>query len=136
MKTLELNLNKRLLILESDNETQARIYGYNKYGVLGIKYICKGPELTEDIAKGFVCFVGGPWSAYVDYNNEKNWISTALQSFISAIESKGWYWGKHPNSNLPELNVTDFGRWYNDKSTKEYESKTFNPEKCLIFEIL
>lgn len=151
MKTLELELNKRLLIVEIQAVELAASMLFPEYQ---LELLCKGSDLTEAVAKELVRFVGGPWSAYVDYKNGKNWMSTALESFISAIESKGWFWKDVPwdfplvedygyqTSNSPEAErgwMYEFGEEKYHEALKDYEeaeSRTFNPAKCIIFEIL
>ncbi|MDR4892256.1 MULTISPECIES: hypothetical protein [unclassified Chryseobacterium] len=139
MKQLQLELNKRLLIVEMTGEFDTvDVFFWNNQPV---EKICEGSELTENVAKKFVRFVGGPWSAYVDYNNEKNWISSALESFISAIESKGYHWGENPVKR-PIEDSSKQAKWQikafkeQEKEWWESESRTFNPSKCIIFEIL
>lgn len=148
MKQLEIITNKRLLIVEYETAQEMEIE-YSLYK--GIpeadkEIICKGSELTEDIAKRYVRFVGGPWSAYVDYSNEKNWISSALQSFMSSIKSHGYHWGENPEGEQPhntglvdsyptghplmDVSLEEAKKW------QEAEYRTFNPSKCIIFEII
>lgn len=139
MKQLEITTNKRLLIVE----TEADYFGYKDYR---LKFICKGPELTEDTAKGLVDLHETGY--YKDYLNDNNFFTLPSKSFISAIESKGYHWGdnpvKYPDKNNPkyydepfdgngfyqEIYSSDIVDW------KKTESRTFNPEKCIICEIL
>lgn len=123
MKQLTLELNKRLLIVEvEENELEEfskRKYYFGYEGKNPIKLICKGDELTEDIAKGF--------------------FDTALESFISAIEAKGWRFGNNPYKNdLDKCNeYTDmFTIAKRTRAYEEYDFRNFNPEKTIIFEIL
>lgn len=130
MKQLELNLQKRLIIVESDSNFTIDS---------SIKLICKGSDLTEEIAKGLVEPLWNNYKNYLEDNNERpvgNYArlakQTALESFISAIEAQNHYWGKNPlgdyNTVIKRHIVT--GTW------QEFEDKTFNPEKTLIFQIL
>lgn len=124
MKTLELNLNKRLLIVEMTGELDtADVFSWNNQPV---EKICKGSDLTEDIAYEMVD--GFDLSYFVDYNhhNPRAYKLTAIESFISAIQSKNYHWGENPLENcqwkeLEELNA---------------KSRTFNPSKCIIFKLL
>lgn len=146
MKTLELNLNKRLLIVEAESNFTADG---------NLKFICKGSELTEEIAKGLVeskvehtrMFSQIVYKRYKQNISELDTyvFTKPLESFISAIEAQGYYWGENPieephNSGLAHLYPS--GDFLMDKSLEiaklwqEYESKTFNPKKSLIFEIL
>lgn len=165
MKQLEIKTNKRLLIVELHEESEYEIKKegiviklFGKYQTDIIKgdfrFICKGPDLTEDIAKGFIEFKWMPTWGAKDYVNENNHFTSALESFISAIESKGYHWGENP---VKEPRMSDYGWYasghpeedsgwmYEDGEDKYYESlklfeesesRTFNPSKCIIFEIL
>lgn len=139
MKTLELNLQKRLLIVEGDMLD----FKLNDKRWLNdkIKFICKGSELTEEIAKGLIVehyhYEGGGEM----YTNHKRWTNhiecfhSAKPSFISAIEAQGYYWGENPIDFDNDEN--DLGKRHKMRVDWERaESKTFNPEKTLIFEIL
>ena len=106
MKILELQLKKDVLIVEiprlADYEFINRECKYLKVGNEEIKlnastldkfeFICKGSELTEEIASELVenktkhKFENKVLTFY----NCKN-----LESFISAVESKGFYWLKN-----------------------------------------
>jgi hypothetical protein len=161
MKQLELNLNKRLLIVESLSNVGVEKKELIKS--LEDRFDCKlellglGSELTEEIAKALVTeyaygyyknyntsFCGGRPKTSLDFK-------TSLESFISAIEAQSYYWGENPhmnkdsrfNTNRPVcfLGTNDCRNIIKEKycqcySYREAESKTFNPEKTLIFEIL
>lgn len=145
MKTLELELRKRLLIVEGD------IFEIPKYTQMWlndkIKLMCKGSELTEYIVSDLVHSTNitkGGGEYYRDYCNimGKELFFTALQSFISAIKAQGYYWAKNPYQDewdeLCEWGHGDFSK--DGKSSFElyHEAtvKTFNPNKTLIFQIL
>ena len=102
MKTLELDLKKKVLIVD---ESDFDYYELSKNGIyfkiekgdryyLGweFEFLCKGSYLTEEIASELVenktkhKFENKVLTFY----NYKN-----LESFISAVESKGFYWLKH-----------------------------------------
>ena len=157
MKTLELKLKKDILIIEiprlADYEFINKECKYLKVGNEEIKlnastldkfeFLCKGSELTEEIASELVQTT---WihdkkilCKYKNYNSEGDGsYFSAVKSFISAVESKGFHWLKHnikpfslydPRSKTgchdleEEENVT--------KQWQEAEEKTFkNP---LIF---
>ncbi len=104
------------------------------------KLICKGPELTEDIAKGLVHSMNfgtdeNPDIGYHHSIKDNYWGSTALESFISVIESKGYHWGDNPvKFNDDEV---DFEKRHKNRiEWEQAESRTFNPEKSIIFEIV
>ena len=154
MKTLELKLKKYVLIVEiprlADYEFINKECKYLKVGNEEIKlnastldkfeFLCKGSELTEEIASELVeeHYMSGvrSYEIYNDYRyNDARWLDNALDSFISAVESKEKFWlenpiGKKPMSyNLPLYKIEN--RCDNLKQWKEAEAKTFkNP---LIF---
>ena len=156
MKTLELKLKKDVLIVEiprlADYEFVNKECKYLKVGNEEIKLnastldkfevICKGLELTEEIATELVdetiiyekhkvkCYRHRSYKeGFVGFDN-------AIESFISAVESKGFFWlenhlaeEKPKCYNLPLFKIEK----RNDKLLKwqEAEEKTFkNP---LIF---
>lgn len=154
MKTLELKLKKYVLIVDAENGfNHFKIYD-DEIGFIFIengiprkelikgsyKFLCKGSELTEEIASELVeeHYMSGvrSYEIYNDYRyNDARWLDNALESFISAVESKGFHWlenpiGKKPMSyNLPLYKIGN--RCDNLKKWKESEEKTFkNP---LIF---
>ena len=153
MKTLELKLKKDVLIVEiprlADYEFINRECKYLKVGNEEIKlnastldkfeFFCKGSELTEEIASGLVQTT---WihdkkilCKYKNYNSEGDGsYFSAVKSFISAIESKGFYWLENPISepNKYVQRSMSFENLSNQfKLFDEKEEKTFhNP---LIF---
>lgn len=154
---LELELKERLLIVELPEDYTFNTYAdklticneINKPVALirgKWELICKGSELTEEVAEGFV-----EESKYMNQDSESGWIDykvypdglilNPLESFISAIEAQGYYWGentiKEPienDYNLGDIHSGFFHKKYNE--WQEAESKTFNLSKTLIFEIL
>ena len=112
MKTLELKLKKDVLIVEiprlADYEFINKECKYLKIGNEEIKlnastldkfeFLCKGSELTEEIASELVDYWQNMANDGFVYENYKDNIPkklTAIKSFISAVESKGFYWLKH-----------------------------------------
>lgn len=130
IKQLELELKKRLLIVEvKENDLEdfsKRKYYFSYEGKNPIKLICKGSELTEDIAGEIILFNEntGLYDGYY----------SPLVAFFSAIDAQGYYWGENPRGETVPMAF--------EKDTlcrqlwQEAESKNFNPEKTLIFEIL
>ena len=115
MKTLELKLKKKVLIVEiprlADYEFINRECKYLKVGNEEIKlnastldkfeFLCKGSELTEEIASELVeeHYMSGvrSYEIYNDYRyNDARWLDNALDSFISAVESKKFHWLENP----------------------------------------
>ena len=153
MKTLELKLKKDVLIVEiprlADYEFINRECKYLKIGNEEIKlnastldkfeFLCKGSELTEEIASELVeeHYMSGvrSYEIYNDYRyNDARWLDNALDSFISAVESKGFYWLENPidEPNKYVQKCMSFENLSNQfKLFDEKEAKTFkNP---LIF---
>ena len=154
MKTLELKLKKDVLIVEiprlADYEFINKECKYLKVGNEEIKlnastldkfeFLCKGSELTEEIASELVdetimyekhkvkCY------RYRSYREGFVAFDNAKESFISAVESKGFYWLENPISepNKYVQRCMSFENLSNQfKLFDEKEEKTFrNP---LIF---
>ena len=115
MKTLELKLKKDVLIVEiprlADYEFINRECKYLKVGNEEIKlnastldkfeFLCKGSELTEEIASELVKTT---WihdkkilCKYKNYNSEGDGsYFSAVKSFKSAVESKEKFWLENP----------------------------------------
>jgi len=139
MKILELDLKKKVLIVQPDERGNI-----NSWIALHSKkwnFICLGLELTEEIASELVeeHYMNGirSYEIYRDYRyNDSRWLDDAKESLISAVESKGFFWlenylaeEKPKCYNLPLFKIEK----RNDKLLKwqEAEEKTFkNP---LIF---
>ena len=159
MKTLELKLKKDVLIVEiprlADYEFINKECKYLKVGNEEIKlnastldkfeFLCKGSELTEEIASELVeeHYMSGvrSYEIYNDYRyNDARWLDNALDSFISAVESKEKFWLENPISRPINYDLwakygdyTQYGKVLTEKCLKwqEAEEKTFkNP---LIF---
>ena len=113
MKTLELDLKKKVLIVEiprlADYEFINRECKYLKIGNEEIKlnastldkfeFLCKGSELTEEIASELVEMeysVLYKKSFFIDYDRPSLLLKFAKESFISAVESKGFHWLENP----------------------------------------
>ena len=150
MKILELKLKKDVLIVEiprlADYEFINRECKYLKVGNEEIKlnastldkfeFLCKGSELTEEIASELVKTT---WihdkkilCKYKNYNSEGDGsYFSAVKSFKSAIESKGFYWMENPIEIIERGEDTEHNRVINQNKWQEAEEKTFkNP---LIF---
>lgn len=134
MKQLTLNLKKKILIVESvDNLEGAEFYQEKP-----IKLICKGSELTEEVAKEYV---EGMYSDF--YLTQTNisqlyksslatYVGSALKAFKERLKKQGYYWGENPlgdYSNALKRHILT-GIWQGK------EDKTFKLDKTLIFEIL
>ena len=148
MKTLELKLKKKVLIVEiprlADYEFINRECKYLKIGNEEIKlnastldkfeFLCKGSELTEEIASELVEMeysVLYKKSFFIDYDRPSLLLKSAKESFISAVESKGFYWLENPIEIIERGEDTEHNRVLNQNEWQEAEAKTFkNP---LIF---
>ena len=153
MKTLELKLKKELLIVDLPIDAKnvymsgnSIIYNSDKSCIVkpindDYEFICKGSELTEEMARELVdetimyekhkvkCYRYRSYiKGFVGFDNAK-------ESFISAVESKEKFWLENPIGNKPmsyNLPLYKIGnRCDNLKKWQEAEEKTFkNP---LIF---
>ena len=112
MKILELELKKKVLIVEiprlADYEFINKECKYLKIGNEEIKlnastldkfeFLCKGSELTEEIASELVDYWQNMANDGFIFENYKDNIPkklTANDALISAVESKGFNWLKH-----------------------------------------
>lgn len=150
MKTLELKLKKDVLIADAENGfNHFKIYD-DEIGFIFIengiprkelikgsyKFLCKGSELTEEIASELVDYwqnIANDGFIFENYKDNIPKKSTAKKSFISAVESKGFHWLENPikRIDLKEWKGTDytFGKYMIEFN--KAEEKTFrNP---LIF---
>ena len=148
MKTLELDLKKKVLIVDAISQDIANEIIFQKFGVKTLseyEFLCKGSELTEEIASELVeeHYMSGirSYEIYNDYRyNDARWIDYAKESFISAVESKEKFWLENPISRPRNYELwakygdyTQYGIVLTEKCLKwqEAEEKTFrNP---LIF---
>ena len=153
MKTLELDLKKKVLIVDLPIDSKnvymsgnSIIYNTDKSCIAKpindeYEFLCKGSELTEEIASELVELTimhltyGGNKHKYRSYVNYNLGFDNALDSFKSAIESKGFFWMENPIS-LERVRIYEsVGDTFKSngikKIWKEVEEKTFkNP---LIF---
>ena len=138
MKILELKLKKEVIIVENEFENKIDFID-NELGIF--YFLCKGSELTEEMASELVELTimhltyGDNKHKYRSYVNYNLGFDNALESFISTVESKGFYWLENPIGNKPmsyNLPLYKIGnRCDKLKKWKEAEEKTFkNP---LIF---
>ena len=101
MKKLELKLKKEVIIVE--NEFENKIYFIDNE--LGIFYfLCKGSELTEEIASELVDYwqnMANDGFIFENYKDNLPKKLTANDSFISAVESKEKFWLENPIGEEP-----------------------------------
>ena len=157
MKTLELKLKKDVLIADAENGfNHFKIYD-DEIGFIFIengiprkelikgsyKFLCKGSELTEEIASELVDYwqnMANDGFIFENYKDNLPKKLTANDAFISAVESKEKFWLENPIEKPVNYDLWakygDFTQ-YGKKLTKEClkwqeaEEKTFkNP---LIF---
>ena len=139
MKTLELKLKKEVIIVENEFENKIDFID-NELGIF--YFLCKGSELTEEIVSELVeeHYMSGvrSYEIYNDYRyNDARWLDNALDSLISAVESKEKFWLENPIGEEPRSysevieGVSPDELMENLKEWQEAEEKTFhNP---LIF---
>ena len=148
MKILELKLKKDVLIVEiprlADYEFINKECKYLKIGNEEVKlnastldkfeFLCKGSELTEEIASELVEMeYSGLYKNffYIDYDRPSLLLKFAKESFISAVESKEKFWLENPIEIIERGEDTEHNRVLNQNEWQEAEEKTFkNP---LIF---
>ncbi|STC95502.1 hypothetical protein [Chryseobacterium carnipullorum] len=92
MKKIELNLQKRLLIVEYETEAELKIEwalmnAFRNPNITNhghkVKPICKGIEFNDEIAKDLVKSPDN--FQFLDAEN----------TFIGEIENQGYYWGEN-----------------------------------------
>lgn len=148
MKHTILDLKKKVLVVEVPEEAslvreKERIVVFLKMKKLfemegNFQFICKGSELTEELAENIVevkRISSSVGVIYHDYKNKEEWLygkQYATSSFKSAIESKGLHWLENPTQKQ-YFNPEEFIQEQYDEFL-EAEEKTFR--NCLIFEIL
>ena len=151
MKTLELKLKKDVLIVDAENGFYIfKIYD-DEIGFISIengiprkelvkgsyKFLCKGSELTEEIASELVELTimhltyGCNKHKYRSYVNYNLGFDNALESFISAVESKKFHWLENPIEIIERGEDTEHNRVLNQNEWQEAEAKTF--KNTLIF---
>ena len=133
MKTLELKLKKYVLIVDesdfdyyelSENGIYFKVEKGDRY-YLGWKFefLCKGSELTEEIASEFM----SDFDAFNEFALKYEY----LKNFIYMIANKGFYWLENPIEIIERGEDTEHNRVLNQNKWQEAEEKTFkNP---LIF---
>ena len=149
MKTLELKLKKDVLIVDAENGfNHFKIYD-DEIGFIFIenciprkelvkgsyKFLCKGSELTEEIASELCHNVGNcltiEGDAYLDDEHDEDYFEFAQEAIISAVESKKFHWLENPIEIIERGEDTEHNRVLNQNEWQEAEEKTFkNP---LIF---
>ena len=131
MKLLELKLKKDVLIVDAEGLEITQALIFNKFGNYNLScydFLCKGSELTEEIASELAenKIKHKFENKVLTFYNYKN-----LESFISAVESKGFHWLENPIEIIERGEDTEHNRVINQNKWQEAEEKTFkNP---LIF---
>jgi hypothetical protein len=94
MKTLELKLKKDVLIVDTIDFILTEEMINNKVDniiLADYEFLCKGSGLTEEIASELVEYwqnMANDGFIYENYNTNLPKKKTAVESFISAVESK------------------------------------------------
>ena len=155
MKTLELKLKKDVLIVDLPIDAKnvymsgnSIIYNSDKSCIVkpindDYEFICKGSELTEEIASELVDYwqnMANDGFIYENYKDNLPKKLTANDALISAVESKEKFWLENPIEKPKDYKLwakygdfTQYGKILTEKCLKwqEAEEKTFkNP---LIF---
>ena len=161
MKTLHLKLKKNVLIVDVPELTDYEVFKHGIYFNLengdrdfiegNFTFLCKGEELTEDRIRQSNIIETKPYGS-------KPFFCT-LDYTLKGINKQGFNPGfcapngkQYTNSFLSAISAQNYHRLVNSRGEtkpisfeeddmmvqlwKEAESKTFNPEKTLIFEIL
>ena len=146
MKTLELDLKKKVLIVDLPIDAKnvymsgnSIIYNTDKSCIAkpindDYEFLCKGSELTEEIASELFEYDDflNRFEAYIDTVPSID--KSAFKLFIEIFESKGFYWlEKECDNQFCENGKVDAGynTFLNCQLCEEIEEKTFrNP---LIF---
>ena len=134
MKILELDLKKKVYIVDTTAPVEAiEIDDY--------EFLCKGSELTEEIASELVdkSIYTGLYAHYVDKIPVNTYCyNSAIESFISGVESKKFHWLKHNVKSFSLYDTRSKTGWHDleeeDTITKQWqeaEEKTF--KNHLIF---
>ena len=151
MKTLELDLKKKVLIVDLPIDAKnvymsgnSIIYNSDKSCIVkpindDYEFICKGSELTEEMASELVDYWQNMANDGFIFENYKDNIPkklTANDALISAVESKEKFWLENPVQNTKPTDDISFYDSLEQKELaikkwQEAEEKTFkNP---LIF---
>ena len=151
MKTLELKLKKDVLIVDLPIDAKnvymsgnSIIYNSDKSCIVkpindDYEFICKGSELTEEIASELVDYwqnMANDGFIYENYKDNLPKKLTANDALISAVESKEKFWLENPIQNTKPTDDISFYDSLEQKELaikkwQEAEEKTFkNP---LIF---
>ena len=131
MKILELKLKKDVIIVENEFENKIDFID-NELGIF--YFLCKGSELTEEIASELVDYwqnMANDGFIFENYKDNLPKKLTANDALISAVESKEKFWLENPIEIIERGEDTEHNRVLNQNKWQEAEEKTFkNP---LIF---
>ena len=139
MKTLELKLKKKVLIVDLPIDSKnvymsgnSIIYNTDKSCIAKpindeYEFLCKGSELTEEIASELVEMeysVLYKKSFFIDYDRPSLLLKFAKESFISAVESKEKFWLENPIEK-----PINYDLWYKYGDYTQYGKKL--TKECL-----
>ena len=110
-----------------------------------LEFISKGSEITEEIASELVeeHYMSGvrSYEIYNDYRyNDARWLDNALDSLISAVESKEKFWLENPIEKPKDYELwakygdfTQYGKKLTEECLKWQEAKEKTLKNPLIF---
>ena len=155
MKTIELKLKKRILLVETDTgnifaESNGCFYTENinrnnkvnandpdswriadlRHKLIGKLSDLKERDFAELVKEGV--YLRTFWNYIKNDNHKSNQMNTAKESFESAVESQGYFIDIH-DVPIPDISQGIDNGWID--AWNEAESKTFKPERSYIFEI-
>ena len=109
MKTIELDLKKKMLIIDENDFEYYELFKEGIYFKLKngdrdfidgeFKFLCKGSELTEEIARELVDYwqnMANDGFIFENYKDNLPKKLTANDALISAVESKKFHWLENP----------------------------------------
>ena len=112
MKTLELKLKKDMLIVDAEGLEITQALIFNKFGNYNLScydFLCKGSELTEEIASELCHNIGNcltiEGNAYLNDEHEEDYFEFAQEAIISAVESKEKFWLENPIKHPKDYEV-------------------------------
>ena len=136
MKTIELKLKKDVLIVDAEGLEITQALIFNKFGNYNLScydFLCKGSELTEEIASELVDYwqnMANDGFVFENYKDNLPKKLTANDALISAVESKEKFWLENPIQNTKP---TDDISFYDSLEQKELAIKKWQEAEAKTF---